>query len=222
MMHTEPQDSRDDWGPLDERLDEALKERFRPPATKDILKAAGVASGGPIDGSESAPAGSPAGWPVPLFLLAAAAALVLGTFLYRSNKRETPAPKDERVTEWVSTYDELNDGGPAPVCSCDPQCESFREHCVNMFAQALDFPADAAVELLGESCCDETEGSVSLAARCDGETVCLFVLLREAAPIIHEKLRRGLSIHRRDFGALSAFELSSRPEPKILPHLVVN
>ena len=229
MMHKSPQGSDDAQDPqdaLDQRLDEALKERFRPPTTDSILEAAGVAPvsvPGPAPASPgSGPLNSMPSGPLLWTALAAAAALRLGVLLFDRDDSMEPVPQDERVTEWITTYDELRDGGPAPVCSCEPECNTFTEHCLNTFAQAIDIPADVAVELLGESCCDPAGGSVSLAARCEGETVCLFVLLREAAPIIHEKLRRGLSIHRRDFGILSAFELSSLPEPTILPHLVVN
>ena len=215
MMHKSPQGKGDADDALDQRLDEALQERFRPPTTESIMEAAGL---GPTAPAAPIVPGGPMIWTA----LAAAAALVVGAFFFNREGTSEPLPQDERVTEWITTYEELKDGGPAPVCRCEPECASFAEHCVNTFAQELELPLDAAVELLGESCCDLDEGSVSLAARCDGETICLFVLLREAAPIIHEKIRRGLSIHRRDFGALSAFELSSLPKPTILPRLVSN
>ncbi len=221
MMHNKPQRSEGSGAPLDHRIDEALKERYQPPSTDAILRAAGVASTDSPDtkGRPSSP--GPSG-PTILTVLAAAAALAAGVFFYGKSGGETAVPQDERVAGWITKYDDLNDGGAVPACDCDPPCESFADHCYQTFAHVLDIPAEAAVELLGPSCCDPNEGSVSLAARCGEETVCLFVLLREAAPIIHEKLRRGLSIHRRDFGALSAFELSSQSEPAILPHLVLN
>lgn len=215
-MHNKPQRSEGSKAPLDHRIDEALKERYQPPSTDAILRAAGVAS------AEGTPSSQGPSGPTILTVLAAAAALAAGVFFYGKSGGEVAGPQDKRVADWITTYDDLNDGGAVPACDCDPPCESFADHCYQTFAQVLDIPAEAAVELLGPSCCDPTEGSVSLAARCGEETVCLFVLLREAAPIIHEKLRRGLSIHRRDFGALSAFELSSQSEPAILPHLVLN
>ncbi len=221
MMHKKPQRNDQPGDALDQRIDEALRERFQPPSTDAILKAAGVGAGGTPSGGDGPVDGFPAG-PVLAAWVAAAAAVMVGVLLLGKRDQEAPAPQDDRVTEWITKYDDLNDEGAAPVCECDPESESFAEHCYKTFAQALNIPAEAAVELLGESCCDPDDGSVSLVARCDGETVCLFVLLREAAPIIHEKLRRGLSIHRRDVGALSAFELTSRPEPTILPHLVIN
>lgn len=203
---------------------------YQPPLPASIVE-------GAVPSSAPAP-WNPLGWSSGLALGVAAAALALvvamgwGTNTASSDAEPSQGePSDRRaangqVQGWIAAYEQVDEGGDDPVCSCAPGCESFAEHCYAVFAQVLDISTDAAVEICGECCRDESGQGVSLVARCDGETVCLFVLLKEAAPsfpgALHARFRRGLRLHRRDIGDLSAFELSPLHRARILPLLVSN
>ena len=196
--------------PSDDRIDDLLRAAFAPPADERFAEMAETAQQGP---AAPAPVVRPL-WP---WLLAAAAAMLVGVLIFDALQRpERPDAYEsaELGAIWAAAYDHAVDSGFGSGGCCEVPT-NLAERCQEVCGQALSFGGSDDAQLLGCYCGLSTGGCLGLMLQVDGEPISVFVLRADQDPRPVLRDRDELQLRRLHFAAhapkvLLLYQLASR------------